>query len=88
MKKERVRKAYINEAFTLEEYKAEISIIENNIKELERQILESGQIKNLKFTKDDILIKRDIDFINKIKLPNLYNQIVITWKELTREQKK
>ena len=57
MKKERVRKAYINEAFTLEEYKAEIPIIENNIKELERQILESGQIKDLKFTKEDILIK-------------------------------
>lgn len=87
MKKERVRKAYINEAFTLEEYKNETSIIENNIKELERQILENEQIKDLKFTKEDILIKRDIDFINKIKLPNLYNQIVITWKELTREEK-
>lgn len=87
MRKERVRKAYINEAFTLEEYKAEISIIENNIKELERQILENEQAKDLKFTKEDILIKRDIDFINKIKLPNLYNQIVITWKDLTREEK-
>lgn len=44
-------------------------------------------MKDLKFTKEDILIKRDIDFINKIKLPNLYNQIVITWKDLTREEK-
>ena len=87
MKKERVRKVYINGAFTLEEYKAETSIIENNIKELERQILENEQVKDLKFTKEDILIKRDIDFINKIKLPNLYNQIVITWKDLTREEK-
>lgn len=87
MKKERVRKAYINEAFTLEEYKQETSIIENNIKELERKILESEQVKDLKFTKEDILIKRDIDFINKIKLPNLYSQIVITWKDLTREAK-
>ncbi len=86
-KKERVRKAYINEAFTLEEYKQEISIIENNIKELERQILEDEQVKDLKFTKEDILIKSDIDFINKIKLPNLYNQIVITRKDLTREKK-
>ena len=87
MKKERIRKAYINEAFTLEEYQQEISIIENNIKELERQILENEQVKDLKFTQEDILIKRDIDFINKIKLPNLYNQIVITWKDLTREEK-
>ena len=87
MKKERVRKAYINEVFTLEEYKKETEILENNIKELERKILENEQVEDLKFTKEDILIKRDIDFINKIKLPNLYNQIVITWKDLTRDEK-
>ena len=87
MKKERIKKAYINDVFTLEEYKKETSIIDNNIKELERKILENEQVKDLKFTKEDILIKRDIDFINKIKLPNLYNQIVITWKDLTREEK-
>lgn len=41
MKKERIRKACINEAFTIDEYKQEIAIIENNIKELERKILET-----------------------------------------------
>lgn len=87
MKKERVRNAYINNAFTLEEYKKETKIIENNIKILERKILETDQVEDLRFTKEDILIKRDIDFINKIKLPNLYNQIVITWNDLTREEK-
>lgn len=87
MKKERIRNAYINNAFTLEEYKKETEIIENNIKTLERKILETDQVEDLKFTKEDILIKRDIDFINKIKLPNLYNQIVITWNDLTREEK-
>lgn len=87
MKKERVRNAYINNAFTLEEYKKETEIIENNIKTLERKILETDQVEDLKFTKEDILIKRDIDFINKIKLPNLYNKIVVTWNDLTREEK-
>lgn len=87
MKKERIRKAYINDAFTLEEYQEESEIIENNIKELERKILENEQVEDLKFTKKDILIKRDIDYINRIKLPNLYNQIVITWRDLTREEK-
>ncbi len=87
MKKERVRNAYINNVFTLEEYKKETEIIENNIKTLERKILETDQVEDLRFTKEDILIKRDIDFINKIKLPNLYNQIVITWNDLTREEK-
>ncbi len=87
MKKERVRNAYINNAFTIEEYKKETEIIENNIKTLERKILETNQVEDLKFIKEDILIKRDIDFINKIKLPNLYNQIVITWNDLAREEK-
>lgn len=70
MKKERIRNAYINNAFTLDEYKKETEIIENNIKTLERKILETDQVEDLKFTKEDILIKRDIDFINKIKLGN------------------
>ena len=87
MKKERIRKAYINDAFTLEEYQQESEIVENNIKELEKKILENEQVEDLKFTKEDILIKRDIDYINRIKLPNLYNQIVITWRDLTREEK-
>lgn len=87
LKKERIRNAYINEAFTLEEYKKESEIIDNNIRILEQKILETDQLEELSFTKEDILIKRDIDFINKIKLPNLYKQIVITWKDLTREEK-
>ena len=87
LKKERIRNAYINEAFTLEEYKKESEIIDKNIRTLEQKILETDQLEELSFTKEDILIKRDIDFINKIKLPNLYKQIVITWKDLTREEK-
>lgn len=58
-----------------------------NIKKLNQDLLESNQMDTLKLTKEDILIKRDIDFINKIKLPNLYNQIVISWKSLNRKQK-
>lgn len=34
MKKERIRKAYINEAFTIDEYKNENKIVDNNIKKL------------------------------------------------------
>lgn len=86
-KKERIKKAYINDVFTLEEYKKEAKIIDANIKKLNQDLLESNQMDTLKLTKEDILIKRDIDFINKIKLPNLYNQIVISWKSLNRKQK-
>ena len=86
-KKDRIKEAYINEVFTIEEYKKESAIIDENIKNLERQLLEQNQVDDLNFTEGDILIKRDIDFINKIKLPNLYNQIEITWKDLSREEK-
>lgn len=58
MKKERIRKAYINDAFTLEEFQEESETIEKNIKELERKILENEQVEDLKFIKEDILIKR------------------------------
>lgn len=87
MKKERIRKAYINDAFTIDEYKKETEIIDNNIKELETKILENNQMETLKVVPEDILVKRDIDFINKIKLPNLYNQIMVTWNELSRKTK-
>ena len=86
-KKDRIKEAYINEVFTIEEYKKESAIIDENIKNLERQLLEQNQVDDLNFTEEDILIKRDIDFINQIKLPNLYNQIEITWKDLSREEK-
>ena len=52
-----------------EEYKEETSIIENKIKNLEKKLLENEQVSNLNLTIDDILIKRDMDFINKVKLP-------------------
>lgn len=51
-KKERIRKAYVNEVFILEE-----------------KLSESEICDELKFTPEDILIKRDIDFINLIKYP-------------------
>lgn len=86
-KKERIKQAYINGSFTLEEYNKEIKIIENNINHLKGKLLENVQVSELKFTKEDILIKRDMDFINHIKLPALYNDFVTVWNDLDREKK-
>lgn len=85
-KKDRIKQAYINGSFTLEEYDKEINIIEDNIKELKRKLLENEQVSELKFTKEDILVKRDMDFINRIKLPTLYNDFVTTWNKLDRNK--
>ena len=83
-KKVRIRKAYIDELFTEEEYKEETSIIENKIKNLEKKLLENEQVSNLNLTIDDILIKRDMDFINKVKLPILYDAFSDSWNDLDR----
>ena len=86
-KRIRIRKAYIDELFTEEEYKEETNIIENKIKELQKKILENEQISKLNLSVDDILVKRDMDFINSIKLPILYNAFVDSWDGLEREEK-
>ena len=86
-KKIRIRKAYIDELFTEEEYKEETNIIENKIKDLQKKILENEQVSKLNLTVDDILVKRDMDFINSIKLPILYNAFVDSWDGLEREEK-
>ena len=86
-KKIRIRKAYIDELFTEEEYKEETNIIENKIKDLQKKILENEQVSKLNLSVDDILVKRDMDFINSIKLPILYNAFVDSWDGLERQEK-
>lgn len=86
-KKIRIRKAYIDKLFTEEEYKEETNIIENKIKDLQKKILENEQVSKLNLSVDDILVKRDMDFINSIKLPILYNAFVDSWDGLEREEK-
>ena len=86
-KKIRIRKAYIDELFTEEEYKEETNIIENKIKDLQKKIIENEQVSKLNLSVDDILVKRDMDFINSIKLPILYNAFVDSWNGLDREEK-
>ena len=86
-KKERVRKAYINESFTLKEYDEEVKIINSGINELKRQLLENEQANDMNFTVEDILLKRDLKFLNSIKFPTLYEGIIKEWNDLDREKK-
>ena len=83
----RIREAYVNEVFTLEEYDLERKRVEQTLEELEAKLTESEVCDELKFTPEDILIKRDIDYINSIKYPEKYKEYNKTWKDFTREQK-
>ena len=85
-KLERIKKAYINGAFELKEYNEEKKIVQNAITELENKLNTTDCAEELKFTPKDILLKRDIDFINKIKLEKEYKERTKTWKDYTREE--
>ena len=85
-KLERIKKAYINGVFELKEYNEEKKIIEKAISELESKLDTTDCVEELRFTPKDILLKRDIDFINKIKLDKEYQERTKTWKDYTRQE--
>ena len=86
-KRDRIRKAYIDELFTEEEFKQESKLIENQIEIINSKLLENSQVEQLNFTTEDILLKRDMDFINKVKLPISYYAFNDNWDLLDRDIK-
>ncbi len=86
-KLDRIKKAYINGVFTLEEYNDERKIVENNIDKLQKDLYSANDSETICFTPQDILLKRDIDYINKVKLKDEYDKRTKTWKNYTREEK-
>ena len=86
-KLDRIRKAYISGAFDLEEYNAEKKIVDEVISKIQSELNTTNITEELKFTPQDILLKRDIDFINKVKLKDEYKERTKTWKDYTREEK-
>ena len=85
-KLERIRKAYINGAFGLDVYTKETAFVEKSIENLKNELDTTDCAEELRFTPKDILLKRDIDFINKIKLNQEYQARTKTWKDYTREE--
>ncbi|MDD3241754.1 MAG: recombinase family protein [Bacilli bacterium] len=83
----RIREAYINQVFTLDEYNNERKKLEDIIESLETKLKDTEVCEQLKFTPNDILVKRDIDFINSIKYPDKYKNNTKFWNEYTREEK-
>ena len=86
-KLERIKKAYINGVFSLEEYIDERKLVESSLEKLQNELDEATSCETLNFTPQDILLKRDIDYINKVKLEKEYKERTKTWKDYTREEK-
>ena len=86
-KLERIKRAYINGVFSLEEYNDERKLVESALEKLQNELDEAASCEILNFTTQDILLKRDIDYINKVKLEKEYKERTKTWKDYTREEK-
>ena len=86
-KLERIKRAYINGVFSLEEYNDERKLVESALEKLQNELDEATSCETLNFTPQDILLKRDIDYINKVKLEKEYKERTKTWKDYTREGK-
>ena len=86
-KLERIKRAYINGVFNLEEYNDERKLVESSLEKLQNELDEATSCETLNFTPQDILLKRDIDYINKVKLEKEYKERTKTWKDYTREEK-
>ena len=85
-KLERIKRAYINGVFNLEEYNDERKLVESSLEKLQNELDEATSCETLNFTPQDILLKRDIDYINKVKLEKEYKERTKTWKDYTREE--
>ena len=83
---ERITNAYVNGVFDLSEYTAQKNKVEKQIESLENEFNNTGIVEDLKFTPRDILLKRDIDYINQLKLKEEYDLRTKTWKDYTREE--
>ena len=86
-KLDRIKRAYINGVFSLEEYNDERKLVESALEKLQNELDEATSCEILNFTPQDILLKRDIDYINKVKLEKEYKERTKTWKDYTREEK-
>ena len=86
-KLDRIKRAYINGVFGLEEYNDERKLVESALEKLQNELDEATSCETLNFTPQDILLKRDIDYINKVKLEKEYKERTKTWKDYTREEK-
>ena len=86
-KKNKIADAYIDGTFDKETYTRKNQEIINSINELKRIMVEDKQLSKMTFAKEDLLVMRDLQYINTIRLPMLYDKFIGNWKQSTRRKK-
>ena len=84
---ERAKLAYVDGAFTLDDYKAKAKTIEDTIKSLEEKISNADKFEVFNYSAKDILISRDVAFLNSKIHPEEYQERIKSWNKRTREEK-
>lgn len=84
---ERAKLAYVDGAFTLDDYKTKAKTIEDAIKLLEEKISNADKFEVFNYSAKDILISRDVAFLNSKIHPEEYQERIKTWNKRTREEK-
>ena len=83
----RIKEAYLNGIFDIDEYKGERKKAQDKIDIIQKELDSIENTEDFNFTPQDILLKRDIDYINKVKLKEEYNKRTKTWDDYSREEK-
>ena len=83
----KIADSYIDGTFDKNTYTRKKNEIEENINHVKRLMLEEKQISKMTFAREDLLVVRDLKYINKIALPMIYDKFVDSWNNSTRERK-
>ncbi|MBR4262307.1 MAG: recombinase family protein [Bacilli bacterium] len=86
-RKNKIADSYIDGTFDKEIYIKKRDEIEEDIRHIKRLMLEEKQISKMTFAREDLLVDRDLKYINKIALPLLYDKFVDNWNDTSREKK-
>lgn len=83
----RLKDAYLNNIISIEEYKNDKNNLENKIRQIEEKQKEERELDKYNFTFEDIMLKRDLESIKSMTIPNYQNSFKIRWNELTTKGK-
>ena len=83
----RLKDAYLNNIISIEEYKTDKNNLENKIRQIEEKQKEERELDKYNFTFEDIMLKRDLESIKFMTIPNYQNSFKIRWNELTTKDK-
>ena len=83
----RLKDAYLNNIISIEEYKNDKNNLENKIRQIEEKQKEERELDKYNFTFEDIMLKRDLESIKSMTIPNYQNNFKTRWNELTTKDK-